>query len=224
MSQTQRGTFRLPDSDPETETDTSEYRDAEEGPSGARMHERSSSPKPRQVEDPPKEPNKSKPNTNKGLSASFSVAGWTPFEPRPKPYNPFHIPQSPLLLPVLEMPDVTTNNNDSKIKEVKLNLPKPFDGKRENLKKFIQDGELYITINKKTENDEIKKIGFFLSFMNKGDTASWKEQLLDDAMTWAQASNTDLNLGTYAQFKHDLQEAFAPYNSPGDALERMKLL
>src|ERR1700678_4680563 len=60
--------------------------------------------------------------------------------------------------------------------------------------------------------------------MNKGDTASWKEQLLDDAMTQAQASNTDLNLGTYAQFKHDLQEAFAPYDFPGDALERMKLL
>src|SRR6202522_4210122 len=59
--------------------------------------------------------------------------------------------------------------------------------------------------------------------MNEGDAASWKEQLLDDAMTRAQASNTDLNLGTYAQLKHNLQEAFAPYDSPGDALERMKL-
>jgi hypothetical protein len=214
----------LPDSDPETETDTSEYRDAEEGPSGARTHESSSSPEPRQVEGPPEEPNESEPSTNEDLSASFSAAGWTPFEPRPEPYNPFHIPQSPLLLPVLEMADVIMNDHDSKIKEVKLNPPKPFDGKRENLKKFIQDGELYITINKKTYDDEIKKIGFFLSFMNEGDAASWKEQLLDDAMTRAQASNTDLNLGTYAQFKHDLQEAFVPYDSPGDALERMKLL
>src|ERR1700678_3246710 len=224
MSQTRRGTFRLPDSDPETETDTSEYRDAEEGPSGARTHESSSSHEPRQVEDPPEETNESEPSTNEDLSASFSAAGWTPFEPCPEPYNPFHIPQSPLLLPVLEMTDVIMNDHDSKIKEVKLNPPKPFDGKWENLKKFIQDGELYITINKKTYDDEIKKIGFFLSFMNEGDTASWKEQLLDDAMTRAQASNTDLNLGTYAQFKHDLQEAFAPYDSPGDALERMKLL
>src|ERR1700678_4501875 len=224
MSQTRRGTFRLPDSDPETETDTSEYRDAEEGPSGARTHESSSSPEPKRVEGPPEEPNKYEPSTNEDLSALFSAAGWTPFEPRPKPYNPFHIPQSPLLLPVLEMTDVIMNDHDSKIKEVKLNLPKPFDGKRENLKKFIQDGELYITINKKTYDDEIKKIGFFLSFMNEGDAASWKEQLLDDPMTRPQALNTDLNLGTYAQFKHDLQEAFAPYNSPGDALERMKLL
>src|SRR6202522_2821236 len=188
------------------------------------MQESSSSHKPRQVEDPPEELNESEPNTNEDLSALFSVTGWTPFEPRPEPYNPFHIPQSPLLLPVLKMTDIIMNDHDSKIKEVKLNLPKPFDGKRENLKKFIQDGELYITINKKTYDDEIKKIGFFLSFMNEGDAASWKEQLLDDAMTRAQASNTDLNLGTYAQFKHDLQEAFAAYDSPGDALERMKLL
>jgi hypothetical protein len=120
--------------------------------------------------------------------------------------------------------DVTMNDNDSKIKEVKLNPPKPFDGKRENLRKFVQDGELYLMINKKVYDDNIKKIGFFLLFMNEGDAASWKEQLLEDAMATAQANNTELNLGSFAQFKHDLQEAFAPYNSPGDALEKMKIL
>src|ERR1700678_2008004 len=98
------------------------------------------------------------------------------------------------------MTDVIMNDHDSTIKEVKRNPPKPFDGKWENLKKFIQDGELYITINKKTYDDEIKKIGFFLLFMNKGDAASRKEQLLDDAMTRGQASSTDLDLGSYAQF------------------------
>src|ERR1700678_3842770 len=210
MSQSQKGTFRLPDSDPETKTDTSEYKDAEEGPSRARTHKSSSSPKPRQVKDPPEEPNKSKPNTNEDLSASFSVAGWTPFKPSPEPYNPFHIPQSSLLLPVLEMPDVAMNDNDSKIKEFKLNLPKPFDGKRENLRKFVQDGELYLMINKKIYDDDLKKIGFFLSFMNEGDAASWKEQLLEDALATAQANNTELKLGSFAQFKHELQEAFHP--------------
>jgi hypothetical protein len=116
------------------------------------MQESSSSHKPRQVEDPPEELNKSEPNTNEDLSALFSVAGWTPFEPRPEPYSPFHLPPSPFLPPVLKitMTDVTMNDSDFKIKEVKLNPPKPFDGKRENLKKFVQDGELYLTINKKT--------------------------------------------------------------------------
>ena len=43
-------------------------------------------------------------------------------------------------------------------------------------------------------------------------------------MATAQANNTELNLGLFAQFKHNLQEAFAPYDSPGDALEKMKTL
>ena len=73
MSQTQRGTFHLPDSDPKTETDTSEYRDTEEGPSGARIHESSSSPKHRRVEDPPEELNESEPNTNDLLWTIFQA-------------------------------------------------------------------------------------------------------------------------------------------------------
>ena len=43
-------------------------------------------------------------------------------------------------------------------------------------------------------------------------------------MATAQANNTESNLGLFAQFRHDLQEAFAPYDSPGDALEKMKTL
>jgi hypothetical protein len=42
--------------------------------------------------------------------------------------------------------------------------------------------------------------------MNKGDAASWKEELLEDALSWAQATNTDLNLGSHVQFKHDLKK------------------
>src|SRR5271155_4448035 len=79
-------------------------------------------------------------------------------------------------------------------------------------------------INKKIYDDDLKKIGFFLLFMNEGDAASWKEQLLKDALATAQANNTELDLGTFAQFKHNLQEAFSPYDSPGDALEKMKTL
>jgi hypothetical protein len=101
----------------------------------------------------PFETNKSKPDTNEDLSALFSVKGWNPFEPHPKPFNPFHFPPSPTLppLPPIFEPmatDVIMNDNNSKIKEVKLNPPKPFDGKRENLQKFVQDRELYLTIKK----------------------------------------------------------------------------
>ena len=72
-------------------------------------------------------------------------------------------------------------------------------------------------VNNKVYDTDVKKITFALSFMNEGDAASWKEQLLEDAM----APET-FNLGTWAQFKKDLNNAFKPYNTPGDAWEEMK--
>ena len=74
-------------------------------------------------------------------------------------------------------------------------------------------------VNNKVYDTDVKRIAFTLSFMNEGDTASWKEQLLEDAM----ALET-FNLGTWAQFKKDLNNAFKPYDTPGDAWEEMKLI
>ena len=70
----------------------------------------------------------------------------------------------------------------TKVMEIKLNQPKPFTGKQEDLKKFLQDTNLYLLVNSKVYDTDIKKIMFALSFMNEGDVASWKEQLLEDAM------------------------------------------
>ena len=111
------------------------------------------------------------------------------------------------------------NTETSRIREVKLNLPKLFTRKREDLKKFLQDTSLYILVNDKIYNTDMKKIAFVLSFMNKGDVASWKEQLLEEAMV-----QPDLNLGTWKQFKDNLKEAFKPYDVSGDALKEMKTL
>src|ERR1700678_3194539 len=47
-----QGTFRLPDSDPETTESEPKYKDAEEGPGRARMHISSSSPEPDTEEGP----------------------------------------------------------------------------------------------------------------------------------------------------------------------------
>ena len=55
--------------------------------------------------------------------------------------------------------------------------------------------------------------------MNEGDAASWKEQLLEDAMALP-----TFNLGTWAQFKKDLNNTFKPYDGPGDAQEEMKTI
>ena len=105
----------------------------------------------------------------------------------------------------------------AKATEIKLNQPKPFTGKWEDLKKFLQDTNLYLLVNNKVYDTDVKKITFTLSFMNEGDAASWKEQLLEDTM----ALET-FDLGTWAQFKKYLNDGFKPYYTPGDPWEEMK--
>ena len=79
--------------------------------------------------------------------------------------------------------------------------------------------KLYLFVNEKIYDHPAKKISFALSFMNEGDVASWKEQLLEDVM------EKDLfDLGTWEAFGKNLREAFQPYDAPGDALEEMKTL
>ena len=101
--------------------------------------------------------------------------------------------------------------------ELKLNHPKPFSGKREDLKKFLQDVKLYLHVNDKIYDHHAKKISFALSFMNEGDAASWKEQLLEEVM-----AKEPFDLGTWDVFEKNLTNAFQPYDAPGDALEEMK--
>ena len=102
---------------------------------------------------------------------------------------------------------------------IKLNLLKDFSGKREDLKKFLQQVNLYMDVNAKTYHNDMTKIAFVLSFMDEGDASSWKEQFLEEAM-----STFPHNYGTWADFKRDLREAFQPFDAPGDALEEIKNL
>ena len=102
---------------------------------------------------------------------------------------------------------------------IKLNLPKDFSGKREDLKKFLQQVNLYMDVNTKTYHNDMTKIAFVLSFMDKGDASSWKEQFLEEA-----TSTSPHNYSTWDDFERNLREAFQPFDAPGDALEEIKSL
>ena len=75
---------------------------------------------------------------------------------------------------------MATNNTGPK--EVKLNPPKVFDGSRDKFRKFLQDAELYLTINKDIYNNDLTKIGFVLFFMTEGQAAAWADQFVDTAV------------------------------------------
>ena len=110
-----------------------------------------------------------------------------------------------------------SKNDDPKV--IKLNHPKDFSGKREDLKKFLQQVNLYMDINVRTYHNDMMKIAFVLSFMDEGDASSWKEQFLQEA-----TSTSPHDYGTWIDFERNLKEAFQPFDTPGDALEEIKNL
>ena len=115
--------------------------------------------------------------------------------------------------------------NGMKETEIKMNMPKQFTGKHEELKRFIQNCRIYLQINKKKYDTDIAKIGFVLALMNDGDVATWKEQVLDQATKVALVTpGAELDLGMYNAFEKALKETFQPFDTPGDALEQMKNL
>ena len=112
-------------------------------------------------------------------------------------------------------------------KEIKLNPPRPFTGKRMDLNRFLQDIFVYLFINKEYYDTDKKKIGFVLSFLTEGDAAIWKEQFIDkvrkDALA-AAARGDDASWGSYENFIESFENSFSPFDAPGDVLEAMKNL
>ena len=70
----------------------------------------------------------------------------------------------------------------------------------------------------------LKKIAFMLSLMEEGDTASWKQQLIEEMFDRAFIAGTDPDFRTLRNFIGSLKDAFEPYDSEGDMLEEMKAL
>ena len=83
---------------------------------------------------------------------------------------------------------------------------------------------MYLLVNSKIYEDDLKKIAFMLSYINDGDAASWKEQLVEETFNLAIRQNLPPDFGTFNNFLAELKQAFEPYDSPGDALEELKEL
>jgi Ty3 transposon capsid-like protein len=109
-------------------------------------------------------------------------------------------------------------------KELNLNKPEPFDGNRENFKKFLQNVEVYMDVNHETYNNDLRKIAFILSFMATESAATWKAQFIEEAYARPAPAVPNNQLGTYAQFRKDLMEAFSMFDSVGDALDELQSL
>jgi hypothetical protein len=71
----------------------------------------------------------------------------------------------------------------------------------------------------------LAKYSFVISYMNKGDANSWKEEFFDTAeQIAAQTPGAKINLGTYNDLIKKIVEDFSPYDAPKDAIYEMKEL
>ena len=110
------------------------------------------------------------------------------------------------------------------IKKTELNPPKPFTGKRTDLRRFLQDTFVFLTFNKQHYDNDDKKIAFVMSFMTDRDAALWKEEFIGKVIRDSVTRGDDISFGTYKKFIESLEKLFSPYDTPGDALNAMKHL
>ena len=105
---------------------------------------------------------------------------------------------------------------ETSMKEAKFNVPKPFSGKRGDLKKFLRTCRMYLQTNSEMYNTDKRKVVFTLSFMTEGDAANWKDQWLDELEEEATRKKlSKLDFGKYDDFLDLLKKDFAEYDALG---------
>ncbi|RXW12035.1 hypothetical protein EST38_g13822 [Candolleomyces aberdarensis] len=101
-------------------------------------------------------------------------------------------------------------------KEIQINKTSEFDGDRSRYASWKNEWTLYLDINSKIYDTDVKKIGYILSYMTKGEAELWRNQ-----WTREKTTTTGTNYGTFATFCTDLEKAFAEvYDEP---VARVKL-
>jgi len=98
-------------------------------------------------------------------------------------------------------------------KELRINLPKPFDSNRLKLQQFTQDCAVYLMINKKVYDDDDKKIAFVLSLLESGEPAMWKEQFIRSRM-----DGDDIEFPMYEEFMTAFKNTFRNVDQVNEAL------
>ena len=118
----------------------------------------------------------------------------------------------------------TTSPDTSADTKKKLKTPTPFSGKREDLRKFLQEIKIYLLANGRAYPTDLDKVLFVLSYMSDGDANSWKEEFFDTAEQKAAQDNSTISLGTYNDLINLIVKDFSPYDAPKDAIYEMKEL
>src|ERR1700684_3629634 len=118
------------------------------------------------------------------------------------------------------MGDITTSTpTTTSRKKYNINRPTPFIGDRNEIENFVQECDVYLTLNKFIYDNENAKVAFTLSFLTAGEAKKWKEQFIRACTT-----NGEITFPTYAEFMRRLQAAFKAVNPIDSAMQKLALL
>lgn len=129
------------------------------------------------------------------------------------------IPLSPLDFEPNPFLNSTMSEGSIHAGKKELKTPTPYTGKREDLRRFLQEVRIYILANRHIYSTDQDKILFVLSYMSEGDASSWKEEFFETK----EALDT-FDLGKYDDFIAQVKKDFSPYDAPKDAIYEMKEL
>ena len=101
-------------------------------------------------------------------------------------------------------------------RELKINFPKTFNGKPLNLKRFLQDTQLYLQVNNQIYDSDDKKTMFMLSLLTDGPAATWKDNFLRACEVAG-----EYLFPRYSVFISRLKESFWNIDEKVDALQRL---
>src|ERR1700684_2032047 len=104
-------------------------------------------------------------------------------------------------------------------REYNINRPTPFTGDRNEIENFVQECDVYLTLNRFIYDDENAKVTFTLSFLTAGEAKKWKEQFIRACTT-----NGEITFPTYVEFMRRLQAAFKAVNPIDSAMQKLALL
>ena len=99
-------------------------------------------------------------------------------------------------------------------KDMELNFPKPFNGEKTELKRFLQETRDYLLMNKDMYDTNEKTIGLLLSLMEEGDAGAWKEKFISRTMIDAERKGDELSFGSLEDFKENFKKSFFPDATP----------
>ena len=104
-------------------------------------------------------------------------------------------------------------------KELWINVLQSFNGDRKKYKVFQNAIVLYLTINRHIYDNDEKKIGFVLSYLNDKEAAQWHEAWIEK-----ETRGGRIWFPTFQTFLTKLNTAFQPVDAVGDAMHKLQTL